>query len=264
MYKEFWHPTIGETLMAKPEFGNAHDPYAVAVVTLDDTIVGHLPRNISTLCHVFLRRNGDILVQVTDRRRRSTDLPQGGLEVPCTLTFVGESKDLLKIEKLKNAVPSLAIPVEPPKKRAKIIDLSSDDADLLDETDDAVWLKFDGLCLTHIDKQELLNGKLNDRHRLLHNQFPDAEGLRHTLLQKRKPLKKIASGLQIIHDRGDHWIIASNIGHDNVRVYDSVIEQDTREVILNLFQLPNSPVKLRLPKCRNRWEQRSVDCLPLL
>ena len=47
---------------------------------------------------------------MTDRRC-STDLPQGGLEVPCTLTFVGESKDLLKIEKLKNAVPaSLIIP----------------------------------------------------------------------------------------------------------------------------------------------------------
>ena len=37
MYKDFWHPTIGETLMAKPEFGNAHDPYAVAVATVDDT-----------------------------------------------------------------------------------------------------------------------------------------------------------------------------------------------------------------------------------
>ena len=111
---------------------------------------------------------------------------------------------------------------------------------MLDETDDAVWLKFDGLCLTHMDKQGLLNGKLNDQHinyaqRLLHNQFPDAEGLGHTLLQKRKPLKKIASGLQIIHNRGDHWIVASN-GHDNVQVYDSVysvIEQDTREIILN-------------------------------
>ena len=116
------------------------------------------------ICHIFLQRNGDILVQVTGRRC-STNLPQGGLEVLCTLTFVGESKDLLKIEKLKNAVPaSLTIPVEPPKKWAKIVDLSSDDADLLDETDDDVWLKFDGLCLTHMDKQELLNGKLNDRH----------------------------------------------------------------------------------------------------
>ena len=53
-------------------------------------------------------------------RKRSTDLPQGRLEVPCTLTFVGESKDLLKIEKLKNAVPaSLTIPVEPPKNGLK-------------------------------------------------------------------------------------------------------------------------------------------------
>ena len=45
---------IGDTLTAKPEFGNVHDPYAVAVITPDDVVVGHLPRNISTLCHLFL------------------------------------------------------------------------------------------------------------------------------------------------------------------------------------------------------------------
>ena len=59
VYKDFWHPiaTIGETLTAKPECGNAHDSYAVAVATVDDTIIGHLPWNISTLglCHIFLQ-----------------------------------------------------------------------------------------------------------------------------------------------------------------------------------------------------------------
>ena len=91
-----------------------------------------------------------------------------------------------------------------------------------------------------MDKHELVSGKLNDRHmnyaqRILHNQFPDTEGLGHTLLQKKKPPKKIKSGLQIIHDRGDHWIVASNIGCNSnvvrVHVYDSVftaVEQDTR------------------------------------
>lgn len=85
VYKDIW---IGETLLGKPEFGNIHDPYAVAVVSSAqsavDTIVGHLPRNISTMCHIFLRRAGNIIVQVTGRRRRSIDLPQ---EVPCLLTL---------------------------------------------------------------------------------------------------------------------------------------------------------------------------------
>ena len=38
VYKEVWRTVIEETLKTKPEFGNPHDPYAVAVVTSDDTI----------------------------------------------------------------------------------------------------------------------------------------------------------------------------------------------------------------------------------
>ena len=97
----------------------------------------------------------------------------------------------------------------------------------------------------------LSNGKLNDRHinyaqRMLHTQFPHTEGLGHTLLQKRKQLKKIESGLQIIYNREDYQVVASKVaGYDNVQVYDSVysvIEQDTRDVISNLFLLPNNPM----------------------
>ena len=32
------------------------------------------------------------MCEVTGSRRASVDLPQGGLEVPCTLKFVGEKK----------------------------------------------------------------------------------------------------------------------------------------------------------------------------
>ena len=119
---------------------------------------------------------------------------------------------MLKIEKCA-LPPSLAVPVEPPKKRAKI-DLSSEknDGDLFDKNESTlrIWLKFDGVSLTELYKQELANGnKLNDRHinyaqKLLHNQFPKVGGLGHTLLQNRRPTKKIQCGLQIIYDRGDH------------------------------------------------------------
>ena len=110
---------------------------------------------------------------------------------------------------------------------------------------EVIWLKFDDLCLTDKDKRDLiLNKKLNDRHinyaqRILHKQFPGTEGLGHTLLQKRKPPRKIMNGL---HDRGIHWIVASMIGFESniVKVYDSVynsVDPDTVKVILNLFEL---------------------------
>ena len=59
---------------------NNHDRYAVAV-TKDRTIVGHLPRKVSRVCSLFLKRGGRIDCVVTGRWRYSLDLRQGGLEV---------------------------------------------------------------------------------------------------------------------------------------------------------------------------------------
>ena len=77
-------------------------------------------------------------------------------------------------------------------------------------------VKFGGQCLTEVDKNLFIEGQLlNDRHinyaqRLLHSQFPSIHGLCHTLLQGREKLTKIEQGLQIIFDRGNHWIVSSN------------------------------------------------------
>ena len=38
--------------MAKLEFGNLHDPYAVVMVTSNDTIVSHLPKIIVVMCKI--------------------------------------------------------------------------------------------------------------------------------------------------------------------------------------------------------------------
>ena len=42
---------------------------------------------MSTICSSFIHREGSIVCTVTGPRQYSTDLPQGGLEVPCILTF---------------------------------------------------------------------------------------------------------------------------------------------------------------------------------
>lgn len=81
--------------------------------------------------------------------------------------------------------------------------------------------------MTEADKGILTSGGLlNDNHinfaqRLLIHQFP-LTGLQYTILQTRKPAKKTKDGLQIIHDRGNHWLVASTIGCGVIQVYDSV------------------------------------------
>ena len=66
MYKSIWAPTVGETLACEVEFGNIHDPSAVAVRKpgvgeSSFETVGYVPRKISALCHFFLRRAGIII-----------------------------------------------------------------------------------------------------------------------------------------------------------------------------------------------------------
>ena len=92
-YRELWDAVVGEELGCQRERGNATDMYAVAVIK-DSTIVGHLPRKISKICALFIRRGGAIHCRVTGRRKYSTDLPQGGVEIPCLLLFVKKSKNL--------------------------------------------------------------------------------------------------------------------------------------------------------------------------
>ena len=98
--KEYWIPALGKELACQREEGNPYDVYAVAVKTNAGIVVGHLPRKISAACSLFLRRSGTIVCQITGSRRPSSDLPQGGLEAPCTLKFAGEKAFVDKIRTL--------------------------------------------------------------------------------------------------------------------------------------------------------------------
>jgi len=50
----------GEELNCVRERTNTEDPYAVAAIRLDAAVVGHVPRNMSAACALFLRRRGTI------------------------------------------------------------------------------------------------------------------------------------------------------------------------------------------------------------
>ena len=105
IYKDIWeNPTIGE-LCCEREVGNPKDPLAVAVIKPiagENTVIGHVPRIISSLCSLFIRRGGAIKCSVDGSRRYSADLPQGGMEIPCKLVFC--TKSSIDSEKLKKLV----------------------------------------------------------------------------------------------------------------------------------------------------------------
>ena len=50
-------------------------------------VVGHVPRTISSVCSIFIRRGGSIVCTITGNQEYSSDLENGGLQLPCLLTF---------------------------------------------------------------------------------------------------------------------------------------------------------------------------------
>ena len=97
IYKHIWNATMSERLECVMDPSNSHDRYAVAVEK-DGMIIGHLPRKVSRVSTLFLKKGGKISCTVTGGRRYSADLPQGGLEIPCTVLFVGKRKEIDKLK----------------------------------------------------------------------------------------------------------------------------------------------------------------------
>ena len=87
VYQDIWTPAVGEELDCIREPTNSSDRHAVAVVK-DGSTVGHLSNRISRTCSLFLLRGGTILYTIEGSRRHSHDLPQGGMEIPCSLLFI--------------------------------------------------------------------------------------------------------------------------------------------------------------------------------
>ena len=86
---------------------------------------------------------------------------------------------------------------------------------------------------------------------LLKRQFPEIAGLRSTLLQTKEQPKgeSDTNKLQIVHSRGDHWIVASTILATKVNVYDSVyrtVDRNTSKIIKNLFPSSASTELVRI------------------
>lgn len=99
VFRTVWSPTVGERLNCTWETSNTEDPYAVAVMH-SSAVIGHISRKISAVGALFLGKEGTIHCTIIGSWPFTTNLPHGGLEVPCILTFRGKSQDVARMKKL--------------------------------------------------------------------------------------------------------------------------------------------------------------------
>ena len=82
------------------------------------------------------------------------------------------------------------------------------------------------------------------------------------MLQEKPNANKIKTGVQIIFDRGNHWIVAANIHDDGtgaVKVYDSLyncIDSKSKGVVKNLFETTAADISV----VNMQKQHGSTDC----
>ena len=137
--------------------GNSHDAFSVAVMR-NDVIVGHIPKKISSVCSIFLLHGGSIYCRVIGSRCYSAQLPQGGLEIPCVLTFTGNVKLQYVTNVEMAAFASAADGESPPPPKKPMIESKPNE-------DDELWVKSDMVKLKYIEENIIIEEKmLNDHH----------------------------------------------------------------------------------------------------
>ena len=196
------------------EMTNRHDPFAVKVLETG-TIVG--------TCSLFLRRGGIISCRFTGEKRYSRDLIQGGVEIPCVLLIEGNAELLTKLKRLLLFSETADEETNCEENLPKKIKLESEEEEMdvescntsIDGGESLQWVFFgsSNITLYMNDKSIIENGlKLNDKHincvqSLLNLQFPNTEGLKCTLIQTRIKVDITKDIVQIVHCRGNHWVV---------------------------------------------------------
>ena len=95
IYKSVWTPFLGEGLtIQREEPRNRHDRFSVCVMKGHD-VAGHVPREFSKTVRYFLRSGGQGSCTVSGPRKNGK-----GLEVPCTYSFEGSRKVIIKLKNL--------------------------------------------------------------------------------------------------------------------------------------------------------------------
>lgn len=76
-------PEEEEVLQCLYDLGNVFDAFAIKICKADESVVGHLPREISRSTTLLLDRGAKITAKLITTHYRRSPLVQGGLEIVC-------------------------------------------------------------------------------------------------------------------------------------------------------------------------------------
>ena len=75
------------------------------------------------------------LYRILYQEHCSINLPHGGMEVPCTLPFIGQTQCIKKLQKLVASAPAKNVKPPPPKKeKADAIVIIDDEVEVVEQT----------------------------------------------------------------------------------------------------------------------------------
>ena len=94
-YRHIWTPKVAEELTTSPEVGNKYDEFAVSVLKNNDTIVGHIPQQISKEITTLLKSGGTVKAKVI---AKPLNTRVWGIRVPCIYNVIGKRKHLQDIK----------------------------------------------------------------------------------------------------------------------------------------------------------------------
>lgn len=104
-YRTIWNPRLNEVLTAHH---NPHDCFAVTVTKRSpaDTVVGHLPREISRFTYSLIVHDARLSCRVVGVHHRRSPLIQGSLEIPVEVTVEMDisEENVLAMEKYKTLI----------------------------------------------------------------------------------------------------------------------------------------------------------------
>ena len=108
VYKMSWKPKEGEILECLHEENNPCNVFSIKVCKSNNvqTVVGHLPIEISKITKFILQRGARVEATVTGKHYRRSPLIQGGLELPClvTVTMPGSIMNHLLIARYEQLI----------------------------------------------------------------------------------------------------------------------------------------------------------------
>ena len=195
---------------------------------------------------------------------------QGGREISHLIICEGPGKEVQKIKKLLTdrllTTPAIECSTDESQanKRRRIGEGSVEKS-----ADVSEWMQCGMVMLTEYDRKILATGeKLTDQHMnfaqtLLQLQFPELNGLQSTLYQSRSlALNTNKHALQIIHCRGDHWIVATTIEYDfrNIRMFDSVYASQDDETHQTIQRMFGNNTSLQVSTVNALKQQDGSDC----